>query len=406
MAKKEKTTGSTVEVEVKHPGLRFLAIGVLLAVALGAFGFGIMNLLNGDGSGWMEMTVDAASKDNCGEDFRLTVNFDALSTAGRKELSLAYTQASEEAFALFHPTRHFDSTVNLYDLSAHPEETLTLPPALYRALELCQASGQPWLELAPVYQVYQSLFLSTVDAEAMDSAPRRSAEAAAFVREALTYCTDPAHLSLELLGDNRACLHVSPEYRAFAREYDVPCYLDFFWMKNAFITDYLADALIDKGFRQGVLTSKEGFGACLDDTAAVYSLNVFHPEAAGNLPVAVVGYTGPLRMVTFRRAPLVDLGYQDLYYTWEDGAVTSPYLSPADGLDHTALSELLSCSQTHTCGELVLALAPYYITETWSAAPVDALTAQGIWSVYWQNGAPTLNDPTAAQLALPEQKTP
>ena len=401
--KDRSPSSGSIDVQVKRPGLRIAAIVALIAIALAAIGYGVMTLLQGDGSGWMEMTVDAAAKDTCGEDFRLMVDLDALTTAGRKEISLAYTQASQEAFALFHPTRHFDSTVNLYDLSAHPGEALTVPPALYRALELTVAADPRWITLAPVYQVYQSLALSTVDREAEDFSPRRSPEAAAYVQEALTYCTDPAHISLELLGENQVCLHVSEAYAAFARENDVPCYLDFYWMKNAFITDYLADALAAKGLTRAVLTSKEGYGACLDTTDAVYSLNVFHPELAGNSPVAVVGYTGPLRMVTFRSTPLVDLGYQDLYYLWEDGEIDSPYVSPATGLDTCALSELLSCSREKSCGELALTLAPFYVAETWSPASVDALTRDGVWSVYWQDGAPRLNDPTAAELALPEE---
>lgn len=44
-------------------------------------------------------------------------------------------------------------------------------------------------------------------------------------------------------------------------------------MKNAFITDYVADVMIDNGYTLGSLTSYDGFTRNLDQTSAITKLN-------------------------------------------------------------------------------------------------------------------------------------
>ncbi|MCD8014832.1 MAG: hypothetical protein LUG99_16995 [Lachnospiraceae bacterium] len=54
-------------------------------------------------------------------------------------------------------------------------------------------------------------------------------------------------------------LFVSDDHLAYAEETGFLSYIDFFWMKNAFIIDYLTDTLIEKGYTQGASSSYDGF---------------------------------------------------------------------------------------------------------------------------------------------------
>lgn len=54
-------------------------------------------------------------------------------------------------------------------------------------------------------------------------------------------------------------LEVSEEYQNWMAENGYETYLDFYWMKNAFIVDYLADLMIENGYIRGAISSYDGF---------------------------------------------------------------------------------------------------------------------------------------------------
>ena len=87
-----------------------------------------------------------------------------------------------------------------------------------------------------------------------DAAAEETAAVAAFTQ-------NPDDISLELPGENQVCLHVSDAYQAYAAEMGYTAYLDFFWMKNAFLIDYLADTIRGEGYQLGIISSKDGFRA-------------------------------------------------------------------------------------------------------------------------------------------------
>ena len=46
---------------------------------------------------------------------------------------------------------------------------------------------------------------------------------------------------------------MSDAYQAYAAEMGYTAYLDFFWMKNAFLIDYLADTIRGEGYQLGII---------------------------------------------------------------------------------------------------------------------------------------------------------
>lgn len=87
-------------------------------------------------------------------------------------------------------------------------------------------------------------------------------------------------MNVELLGGNQVKLSVSDDYLAFAEKNFISDFIDFSWMKNAFITDYVADVMIDNGYTLGSLTSYDGFTRNLDQTSAITKLNA-GPDTSG-----------------------------------------------------------------------------------------------------------------------------
>ena len=71
------------------------------------------------------------------------------------------------------------------------------------------------------------------------------------------------------------------------------------------------------------------------------------------------------------------------------------YLDVADGLQRTAADELIVYSETASCGELALKLAPIYVAETLDTAALTALAGEGVFSVWCEDETVLYTDPDA-----------
>ena len=138
---------------------------------------------------------------------------------------------------------------------------------------------------------------------------------------------------------------MSDAYQAYAAEMGYTAYLDFFWMKNAFLIDYLADTIRGEGYQLGIISSKDGFVRCLDETG--------------------------------------EKEYR--YYQYQDGTMRTPYLSAADGKDHTAASELIVYSGEYGCANTLLAAFSDYQAESLSRESLETLTSQNIYSIWFED---------------------
>ncbi len=147
----------------------------------------------------------------------------------------------------------------MYDLNRHPNETMVVDDALYHAFELIAETGNRAIYLAPVYTEYDNLFFCNDDSETVNYDAYQNGEVAAYFSEVAAYSNDPSDVNVELLGGNQVKLSVSDDYLAFAEKNFISDFIDFSWMKNAFITDYVADVMIENGYTLGSLTSYDGW---------------------------------------------------------------------------------------------------------------------------------------------------
>ena len=338
-----------IELSGKHLWLRIILVVALVGMAAGFFGQAIHAALTPE-PGWQQIKA-AAQVPMAGE---LTLEY-YLTPGQEKALTGLYTQAMEEASRLFDGEASEAGTLGW--LNAHPGETVTVAPALYEALALLERQDSRYLYYAPVYEQYRGLYSCETDAEAQDFDPAVSDEIRKFVEQICAFAADPQSVQLELLGDNQARLTVSPEYRAFARENGVEAFLDFFWLRNAFAVDYIAEQLAAAGYREGILTSFEGFARVLGEGSfqmELYGLSGGKVASAGTLT-----YTGPKAMVRFRAFPMVQLD-QLHYYVTESGAVRTPFIDEQTGTTWAAVEHLAVVSTLRDCAELALMTLPVF----------------------------------------------
>jgi hypothetical protein len=235
-----------------------------------------------------------------------------------------------------------------------------------------------------VYIEYERVFGCKIDAEAESFDPAKNAEQAAYVGEIAAFANDPAHIALELLENNQVRLKVSDDYLAYIRQNELSRLLDFSWMKNAFIVDYLAKTLLDNGFSNGYLASFDGFTRNLDTRGEQYSFNLFNREENNiDLP-AVMHYKKATSIVFLRDYPM-SAQDETLYYVYDSGESVTTFVDPADGMRKNALHNLVSYSTEVGCAQLLLQICPVYLRSSFSAGELNALTASGTYSIWFND---------------------
>ena len=393
----------SVDVTVKHPKRRAALIITLLVIGLGFIGYGTYNALTKD-PGWQEVTVSSDAAINCGSDLHLSYEFEkGTATVENKQLTALYTQACEHAYAMFQPRQAMIGVKNLYAVNASPNVPVQVEPELYVAFSILAQAGSRALYLAPIYAEYDQIFYSSSPYEAEIFDPFTSAEEQAYFAEVLSYVRDPAHVELELLGDYTVCLHVSDEYLRFAEEYGIDAFLDFYWMKNAFIVDYIATVLHENGFTRVVLSSVDGYSRYLDERDEVFTYSLLD-FADGQLRTAAkLDFRGPCALVAMQAFPVGE-SFTDRYCTMPSGEIRTAYIDPEDGLCRCAVPTLVGryVASTVGCAEILLQLAPLYIADSFDAQAAQALmrraddiSDRGAYTVYCTGDTIVCNDPQA-----------
>lgn len=384
-----------VEIEPMRPKLRLLAVAVLIALGVTAIVWAFRSSA-AVSPGWIEITTDAPQNENCSAEFSFRCRLGKNSTAEYRLATETYTAASARAFEVFHPTRRFDGVGNLAALNAAPNERVAIEPELYAALELLERSGDRGIFLAPVYQQLDAVFRSTDDAAAALYDPAFDAEARRYVERFAAMIADPEAVSIELLDGDRAVLHVREDYLALADEYGVDCFVDFYWMRNAFAADLIAQRLEAAGLRSGYLVSTDGFGRCLETGSERYALRVTDMDGMHLLAAAEYGYTGPLALVDLRNFPQSE-DTDDYFYRYADGALRTPYLAAEDASERGCVSELILCARGCGCAELLEQARPLFFAERFERAAADKLAERQIAVLCYSEGA-LYENAAAAQL--------
>lgn len=369
------------ELSDKNRTVRWVLIVILLVVAAVSIVTGLMAALETP-AGWQTVKVDSANL-NCSEDFVLQYEYgagEASPTAESKALQLLYGKAVEDAWKLFFNEAGDTDLVGIYDINQNPNREIRISEDLYQAL--LQLEGTRVLYLAPVYAEYDRVFFSENDTQAKESDPGLNEEQRDYVQKLADFANDPNAVRLVLRGYNKVEFRVSEEYLAFAKENEIRYLLDFGWLRNALIVDYFADLLTENGFTNGYIASLDGFTRNLDQRGNTYSLNLFNKGENGVGLAAVMEYSAPKSLVLLRNYPMYDTdAYR--YYCYEDGRTVTSMIDLADGQSKTATDNLVSYSDQLSCGKLALTMMPVYVAESLSEEALNALTEQGIYSVWF-----------------------
>lgn len=407
MSKKRDFEGNRLhhfELSDTNRTVRWVLIILLLVVAAVALTVGLMGALKTP-AGWQTVEGNTTGL-HCGEEFVLNYEFGAgenSATAENKQLQQLYGKTLEDAWKLFFNEAGETDLTGIHAINRRPNEEITVDARLYKALAQMVESGSRALYLAPVYAEYDRVFYSQTDSEARENDPGLNQEQRAYVQLLADRAGDSEMIELQLLGDNKVLLKVSEEYLTFAEEQEIRWLIDFGWLRNAFIADFIADTLTENGFTNGYIASVDGFTRNLDLRDNTYRQNLFNLSAEGIDLAGVMDYTGPKSLVFLRSYPMYDLSLHR-YYCYEDGRIVTAMVDPADGMSKSAAANLVSYSDSLGCGRLALAVMPVYVADALSEDALNGLTRQGIYSV-WFEGTHLLHNQPDLSVSLEEPYT-
>lgn len=385
-----------IELSQEKTALRAVAAVVFLLIGVGALTYAVSQFFTTE-PGWQTIQAGTSGGPTCGDEFVFLYEVGVSGRSARKEgqdLNELYTQACRTAFQLFHTEMSFEGVVNLKEINDRPNEALEVDPALYRAFEAVREAGDRNVYLGPVYARYGDLFDCGDDSQLADFDPRLRPEVAEEYAAVAAYAGDPASIDVELLGDNQIRLRVSEEYLAYAQENGIQRFLDFGWMENAFIADYLADTMTENGFTNGAISSVDGFARCLDGGGDRYGLNLMGLLEDGRaVQAGTMEYQGPMSLVSLRSFPAAE-GDEARYYRLKNGEIRTLYLDPADGLCRGAADFLAVCAGDWSCARLAMEAAPVFIAEDLDREALEGLISEGAGAVFCQGRTVWASDPS------------
>lgn len=387
-----------IELNQDHVGRRLIIAAVLLILGAAMLTYSFVQLMSPDSEGWITIEANSGAGATCGADFELLYypgRGGTSSAAERKEVAALYSQLCREAFELFHEQEAFEGVNNIYAINRHPNQVLEIDERLYEAFSVVERSGSRAVYLGPVYSRYDDLFFCREDYQLVDFDPRLSEAVAREYQEVLAFANDPEAVRIELLGENRIRLHVSQDYLDYAQREEIEDFIDFSWMRNAFIADFLAEGLAGEGYTSGILGSYDGFIRNLDAGETGYSLQIYDYSEGIIYPVTAIAYQGPMSAVSLRDYPT---GERDLYrfYQLENGEIRTLYLDPADALCKSAVHDLTGYARDKGCGEILLALSEAYIADVFRPEKLEELAERGVQSVFCQDRVMYYTDPEIA----------
>lgn len=372
-----------IELSTKHVGLRAAAAVIFLVVGASALAYAFVNFLNGE-RGWRKIEVSTGAI-TCADEFVFMYDVGSSGSvhAENRALLNLYSELSKSAYEIFNAEVEIENINNLWYINHHPNEEIEVDKWLYSAIEKTVDSGSRYIYLGPAYSIYDSLYYMTSPDYAKDYDPSLNPELAVLYQQISDFAKSEDNISLELLGDNKIKLNVSEEYLEFAEDNALDRFIDFYWMKNAYICDYLAERISSSGYTHGVISSYDGFARCLSKTDETFEHVIFCEYEGHIQSAAVMEYTGPKSIVCLR----------DYSSVGEGGGSYAPFLSLSDGKPLSAIEELMGYSDEKGCFDIALELAEIYIAEKLDKTAVSALSENGIETVYCQGNRVICSDP-------------
>lgn len=282
----------------KNLGLRIALFVIALAVAIGAFTYGITHIGQQE-AGWAD--VDAPAQETVthyADGIALRYEFTGSTAENRVEkqaLLTAYGAALLRAYCLTDPVNEYEGYVNLATINHHPGEELEVPEELFGILtDAAARSGEGSafsLYAGPFYTEWDSVLYL---ADAPDFDPLANTDQAERLAQAADHAYESAGVRLTVTDEaaRKVKLELGSAYRAFLSDFESDgTVLSLGPLREAYELRMVADALNAQNLGHGYLTSDSGLtvtlNACGADRFVLYAIEESTGAAAERETVPV-----------------------------------------------------------------------------------------------------------------------
>ena len=369
-----------IELSDNNIKIRIVIVIIAILVTVAAVGFGVHSCLAKE-AGWR--TIDAMNNaDNLSGEFQLNYNLGqgkVSATVEFKTVTSVYTAATAEAYKLFDP---YAGQGYLKEINTHPGIKITVDHELYTALESVLNNCGRFLYREPYNEIYELLSGADSDEAAALYDPRKNADIMSLFEKISVFVNDENSVRLELLGSDTVILHVSDEYKDFAKENEVFSYIGFSWLKNAFAADHIASRLTDAGYTYGYLSSCDGYTVYLNGNDFVYDVNLYNSTGHGLGLACSLEAPGFLYSVELAFFPLSPKGGG---YVYDDGTFVTAYADET-GMQKYASEVLFMYSADKSCAGIAQRAIEIYVADSIDEAKLKQALDDGIGSVYINAG--------------------
>lgn len=379
-----------IELNEKNVKLRFILfiLSFLVVVACAILIF--VNLFKKE-SGFT--TIEAYPTINMQNDFVFSYdvgNTDLSITEEINNLSNKYTSLLEFSYIQFDIYADHDQK-NINYINNHINQDIQISELLYDSIEDVVNENEKLLYLAPIYAYYNDMFSTELDLNMLD--PYQNINVQNYFKDILDYINSNS-IKINLLSNNTINLYVSEDYINYLNENDVFYYIDFGFLKNSFIIDYIAENLLLAGYNKGNIKSYDGYFVNLDSSLD-YNFVIDVLDNVNNFGSRVCNFTvkGKTSVVQFRNF----MYYQNDIYRYvkmPDNSYRHIYIDHNDGLSKSSTNSLTSYSTELSCSEIALKTYEGFISDNFSLAATDQI--KQVWivntSIYYNDQSISLQN--------------
>ncbi|SFQ05639.1 hypothetical protein SAMN02910358_00545 [Lachnospiraceae bacterium XBB1006] len=392
---KKDSKEKKVDPEMKRAKRKILIAVFFLIVGVGSLTYGLAKAIIKQ-PGWREVTAESTNE-SCANDFVFYYNIGyngATASVEYNELKRLYTDAIVKSFRIFHNDKSFSGVHNVKYINEHPGEEIKVDHTLYHAFEQVEKSGLRNLYLGSVYDSYDQIFFAETDEEAYLFDPIANEEVKQKYQKLCAFAKDDKSVKLELLGNDKVKLFVSKAYQEYAKSVDVHSYIDFNWMKNAFIVDYVADIMRKGNHTAGYIASCDGFTNNFDSTHSDFDMTFYDRDGSQYYEAGKLQYKGARSIIYLHNYSMSVQDKYQYYETKKTKEIRTPYLSVEDGICRSCKNDLIMTGKKSGCVDLLMNMIPVYIADELDKAAIDNLSKDGICTIYCENHKIICNDQT------------
>ena len=342
-----------IELDESHIKLRVIALIIAVLVVIGSLIFIIVKYTTKD-KGWTRIEL---TDNSINEQYYFDYELGDSPTKEYKEVSNIYETSMTYAYSLFDSYKGYDNVNNVYYINNNPNKEIAIEGLLYNAFKDVKASNSNSIFLGPIVSYYNSIIIS--DDTTYD--PYKNEDIKKEIEEYINMINDTNHFELRLLDNNKIYLYTSTGFQKLVDDIGVGI-INFNYLKNAFILDYVKDKLNNSNFMSGYINSYDGYKISLGSHIE-YNYEIHDEHDGLSDLVGIFKNSEKLNVVTFKNT-ITSSSDNKLIKKLPDGSRRTYYIDDVDGLSKESVKYLCGYSANNKLSDIALNMENVYISNS------------------------------------------